>query len=170
MQRPWGLRDGYPLCLPVSTWRVEYRKRHANRKLFSPNPGVINYRSEADIRPGVDQTRVKVDDHDHETNKKNRSYRRHVRNKYYKALRNTGQFNELLLPGKKKLNEPFAVNEAVYTDPDENPSVINNRRIWKEQAIPSLLRYNLFEKGDILRTKDGILSKIISLMIQRLYK
>jgi len=165
-----GSRDGYPLRLPVLTWRVEYRKRHPNRKLFNANPGVAHYRSEADIQPGVDQTRMKTDDHDQETNRKNRSYRRHVRSRYYKGLRLEGRFNYGLLPGKKKLNEAYAVNEAVYIGADDNPVVVKNRRIWRGQDPTVLPRYKLFEKGDIVRTKEGIVSKIISLMSNALVK
>jgi len=165
-----GSRDGYPLRLSPLTWRVEHRKRHPNRKLFSPNAGVVHYRTEADAQPGVDHARMKVDDHDQETSRKNRSYRRHVRNRYYKQLRQLGQFNDNLLPGRKGLNEPYAVNEAVYIGSDGHPVAFKNHRIWREQEKPLLPRWKLFEKGDIVRTKEGILSKVVSLMSNGLAK
>ena len=165
-----GSRDGCPLLLPVLTWRVEYRKRHPNRKLFNANPGVVHYRSEADIQPGMDQTRMKVNDHDHETNRKNRSYRRHMRSRYYKVLRLEGRFNYALLPGKKKLNEAYAVNDAVYVGAGGSAMVVKNRRIWRGQNRAVLPRHKLFEKGDIVRSKEGIVSKIISLMSNALVK
>jgi hypothetical protein len=160
-----GGREGYPLRLPPALYRIEYRKRHPNRKLFNANPGVAHYRAEADRQSYVDQSRMVVDDHDQETNKRNRSYRRHVRNKYYKKLKAEGRFNYDLLPGKKHLNEPFAVNEAIYLDETGNPAVIKNRRIWRDQDLSGLPpRGRLFEKGDLVRTKEGWLTKVISLM------
>lgn len=159
-----GAREGYPLRLPPVLYRIEYRKRHANRKLFNANPGVTHYRSEADRQPGVDPERMKVDDHDQERNRRNRSYRCHVQNKYYKRLRAEGRFNFDLLPSRKHLNEPFAVNEAVYVDNNGRPVVVKNRRIWRNQDLSSLpSRNKLFEKGDIVRTKEGELAQVISL-------
>ena len=160
-----GAREGYPLRLPPALYKVEYRKRHPNRKLFNANPGVVHYRGQAGRQPHVDQARMKVDDHDQETNKKNRSYRRHVRNKYYKKLKAEGKFNYGLLPGKKRLNEPYAVNEAVYIDKEGRSTVVKNRRIWRDQDLSGLpSRSRLFEKGDLVRTKEGWPTKIISLM------
>lgn len=160
-----GAREGCPLRLPPVLYRIEYRKRHANRKLFNANPGVAHYRAEADRQPGVDPERMKVDDHDQERNRRNRSYRRHVRNKYYKRLRAEGRFNFDMLPGRKHLNEPFAVNEAVYVGEGGRPVVVKNRRIWRDQDLGNLpSRSKLFEKGDLVRTKEGWLAKIISLM------
>lgn len=160
-----GVREGYVVRLPVVAYRIEYRKRHANRRLFNANPGVAHYRAEADRQPGVDPSRMKVDDHDHERNRKNRSYRRHVRNRYYRKLKAEGKFNYALLPGKKHLNEPYAVNEAVYVDGDGNAVVVKNRRIWRDQDLSGLSpRNKRFEKGDLVRTKEGWLAKVISLM------
>lgn len=159
-----GARGGRSLRLPPVLYRIEYRKRHANRKLFNANPGVAHYRAEADRQPGVDAERIKVDDHNQEWNRKNRSYRRHVRNKYYKRLKAEGRFNFDLLPGKKRLNEPFAVNEAVYVDNEGRPMVVKNRRIWRDQDLCGLpVRRKLFEKGDIVRTEEGELAQVISL-------
>lgn len=159
-----GARDGYGVRLPVLAYRIEYRKRHANRKLFNANPGVAHYRAEADRQPGVDPGRMKVDDHDHEWNRRNRSYRRHVRNRYYRKLRAEGKFNYDLLPGKKHLNEAYAVNEAVYVDGEGNAIVVKNRGIWREQDLSGLPpRSRRFEKGDIVRTKEGELAQVISL-------
>lgn len=158
-----GARENYPLRLSLVLYRIEYRKRHANRKLFNANPGVAHYRAEADRQPHIDRARMKVDEHDQETNKKNRSYRRHVRNRYYKKLKAEGKFNFDLLPGKKHLNEPFAVNEAVYVDDDGRSVVVKNRRIWRDQDLSGLPpRRRLFEKGDIIRTKEGELAQVIS--------
>lgn len=159
-----GARKGYSLRLPPVLYKIEYRKRHSNRKLFNANPGVVHYRGQADRQSHVDQSRMKVDDHDQETNRKNRSYRRHVRNKYYKRLKAEGRFNFNLLPGKKRLNEPYAVNEAVYVDKEGRPAVVKNQRIWRDQDLSDLPpSRKLFEKGDIVRTKEGELAQIISL-------
>lgn len=160
-----GVRDGYGVRFSVAAYRIEYRRRHANRKLFNANPGVAHYRAEADRQPGVDTAKMKVDDHDHERNRRNRSYRRHVRNRYYRKLRAEGRFNYGLLPGKKHLNEAYAVNEAVYVDGGGNTVVVKNRRIWREQDLSGLPpRTKRFEKGDLVRTKEGWLAKVISLM------
>lgn len=159
-----GAREGYSLRLPPVLYKVEYRNRHPNRKLFNANPGVAHYRAEANKQPSVNPDRMRVDDHNQEWNKKNRSYRRHVRNKYYKRLKAEGRFNFDLLPGKKRLNEPFAVNEAVCVDDDGRAVVVKNRRIWRDQDLSGLPpRRKLFEKGDIVRTKDGKFAQIISL-------
>jgi hypothetical protein len=159
-----GAREGAPLRLPERWWRVEYRKRHPNRRLFNANPGVAHYRAEADRQPRVDRARMKVDDHSQEWNRRNRSYRRHVRNKYYRKLRKEGRFNYDLLPGKKKLNEAFAVNEAIYVDGAGNPVVVKNRRIWRGQDLSGLPpKGRRFEKGDIVRMKEGELAQVISL-------
>ncbi|MGB9886278.1 MAG: RNA-guided endonuclease IscB [Moorellales bacterium] len=160
-----GARDGCKLRSPAVFYRVEYRRRHANRKLFNANPGVAHYRAEADRQPGVDRERMVVDDHDQEANRKNRSYRRHVRNRYYRKLRAEGRFNYDLLPGKKHLNEAYAVNEAVYVGLDGRPVVVKNRRIWREQDLTGLPpRSRRFEKGDLVRTREGWPAKVISLM------
>lgn len=159
-----GAREGYSLRLPPVLYKVEYRKRHPNRKLFNANPGVAHYRGQAYRQPHVDQSRMKVDDHDQEQNRKNRSYRWHIRNKYYRKLKAEGEFNLNLLPGKKRLNESYAVNEAVY-DKEGRPTVVKNRRIWRDQDLIGLPpRSRLFEKGDLVRTKEEWLAKIISLM------
>jgi len=160
-----GARGTVPLRLSPVTYRVEYRKRHCNRKLFNANPGVAHYRAAAGRQPGVDPERMKVDDHDQGANKKNRSYRRHVRSEYYKKLKAEREFNHDLLPGRKALNEPFAVNEAVYVDEAGNPVVVKSRRIWRDQDTSNLpYRNKLFEKGDLVCTKEGWLVKVISLM------
>jgi hypothetical protein len=160
-----GAREGMPLRLPERWWRVEYRKRHPNRRLFNANPGVAHYRAEADRQPHVDGARMRVDDHDQERNRHNRSYRRHVRNKHYRKLRKEGRFNYALLPGKKGLNEPYAVNEAIYVDGAGNTVVVKNRRIWRGQDLSGLPpRSKRFEKGDLVRTREGWLAKVISLM------
>lgn len=160
-----AVREGCSLRLPPITYRVEYRKRHANRRLFNANPGVAHYRAEADRQPSVARSRMKVDNHDQEGNRRNRSYRRHVRSRYYRKLRAEGRFNHGLLPGKKGLNEPYAVNEAVCLDGAGNPVVVKNRRIWRGQDLRGLPpRGKVFEKGDLVRTEEGWLAKVISLM------
>lgn len=81
-----------------TVYKIKLHPRHGGRKLFDVNPGVAAYRGQADRQPHVDRSRMVVDDHAQESNWKNRSYRRHVRNKYYKKLRAEGKFNYELLP------------------------------------------------------------------------
>lgn len=125
---------------------------------------MAHYRAAANQQPGVDPERMKVDDHDQGTNKKNRSYRRHVRSRYYKGLRAEGRFDYGLLPGRKALNEPFAVNESIYVDFGGRPVVLKNRRIWRDRDMSDIpARRKRFEKGDLVRTKEGLLAQVISL-------
>lgn len=113
-------------------YKVKLHARHGGRKLFDQNPGVAVYRGQADRQHHVDQSRMRVDGHDHETNRKNRSYRRHVRSKYYKKLKREGRFNYSLLPGKKRLNEIFTVNRVILLI-ETGPVLVKNQRIreWK---------------------------------------
>jgi hypothetical protein len=93
-----------PVQLPVMVSHV-YNHCRRSRKLFDENFGVAVLRHAEDRQPGVDKERMRVDDHEH--NKRNRSYRRHVRNKCYRKLRREGRFNESLLgPSGKEIYSP----------------------------------------------------------------
>lgn len=147
-----------------TSYKIKLHARHGGRKLFDANPGVAAYRSQADRQPHVDQNRIKVDEHDQETNKKNRSYRRHVRNKYYKKLKAEGKFNYELLPGKKQLNEIFTVNKAILLT-ENGPVLVKNQRIeqWKYQGKwPD--RNKIMERYDLVETKEGHKAIVTSIM------
>jgi hypothetical protein len=107
---------------------------------------------------------MEVDEHDHIGNKKNRSYRRHVRSRYYKVLRFTNQFNEDLLPGNRHLNEVYTVNRAILLT-DDGPILVNNRRIsqWKYNG-PWAVRNKVIERYDLVRAKKGDIGIVTSLM------
>jgi hypothetical protein len=159
-----GCNPDKPLVDESTSYRVKLHARHGGRKLFDANPGVAKYRSDASCQPGVDQSRMKVDEHDHVGNKKNRSYRRHVRSRYYKLLRTTGQFSEDLLPGKRHLNEIFTTNRTILLT-EEGPALVKNQRIaqWKHDgAWPA--RHRVIERYDLVRTKKGDIGIVTSLM------
>jgi len=108
-----------PVQLPAVVWHV-YNPSRRSRKLFDENFGVAKYRHAADRQPGVDKERMRVEDHEH--NKRNRSYRRHVRNKYYRDLRQEGRLNESLLgPSGKEIYSP---NEAIGVTADGQAVVV----------------------------------------------
>lgn len=133
---------------------IKLHARHDGRKLFDVNPGVAAYRSAAARQPGVDPTQMVVDDHDHATNVTNRSYRRHVRQRYYRQLRARGAFNPDLLPGLRHLNEICTANRALWLSPN-GPVVIKNPRIPAWRLPPSWpSRFQLLERHDIVRV-DG---------------
>jgi len=147
-----------------TNYQIKLHPRHGGRKLFDANPGVAAYRGQADRQPHVDQLRMKVDDHDHETNRKNRSYRRHVRNKYYKKLKAEGRFNYDLLPGEKHLNEIFTVNRAIILT-ETGPVLMKNQRIkeWKyPHSWPE--RGRVIERYDLVKTQKGDIGIVTSLM------
>ncbi len=152
-----------PLLDESTTYNIKLHARHGGRKLFDANPGVAAYRSEANHQPGVNQSRMVVDDHDQATNKKNRSYRRHVRNKYYKNLRSTGQFNKGLLPGKKHLNEVFTVNRAILLMNNASVLVKNQRiRQWEYSGLwPN--RSRMIERYDLVKTGKGDIGIVTSI-------
>ena len=159
-----GCNPDKPLVDESTSYRVKLHARHGGRKLFDANPGVAKYRSDADCQPGVDQSRMKVNDHDQIGNKKNRSYRRHVRTRYYKLLRPTDQFNEDLLPGKRHLNEVFTTNRAILLT-KEGPVLVKNQRIaqWKHDGSwPA--RHLVIERYDLVRTSKGDIGIATSLM------
>ncbi|MDN5376648.1 MAG: hypothetical protein PWQ39_1689 [Thermacetogenium sp.] len=147
-----------------TVYKIKLHPRHGGRKLFDANPGVAAYRGQADRQSYVDQSRMKVDDHDQETNRRNRSYRRHVRNKYYKKLRAEGKFNYDLLPGKKQLNEIFTVNRAILLT-ENGPVLVKNQRIkeWK-YPFPWPERTRVVERYDLVRTQKGDIGIVTSLM------
>lgn len=135
-------------------YTIKLHARHGGRKLFDVNPGVAAYRGAAARQPGVDPVRMIVDDHDRATNIANRSYRRHVRQRYYRRLRKQGAFNEDLLPGTRHLNEICTTNRALWRFP-HGPLVIKNPRIavWR-LSQPRPARFALLERHDIVRV-DG---------------
>lgn len=148
----------------ADNYKVKLHARHGGRKLFDANPGIAVYRGQAGQQPHVDKDRMKVDDHDHETNKKNRSYRRHIRNKYYKKLKAEGKFNCDLLPGKKHLNEIFTVNRAILLT-EAGPVLVKNQRIkqWK-YPHPWPSRKKIIERYDLVQTASGDIGIVTSLM------
>jgi hypothetical protein len=153
-----------PLVDGATVYNIKLHARHNGRKLFYVNPGVAVYRNKANHQPGIDQSRMVVDDHDQATNKKNRSYRRYIRNKYYKMLRSTGQFNESLLPGVKRLNEVLTVNRAILLT-DNSPLLIKNQRIrqWKFYEVwPD--RHHAIERYDLVRTNKNDIGIVTSIM------
>lgn len=147
-------RSGVPLLDVAAEYTVKLYARHDGRKLFDVNPGVAAYRSAAARQPGVDAARMVVDDHDQATNIINRSYRRHVRQRYVQQLREHGEFNEDLMPGTRHLNEICTTNRAVWRSPD-GPVVLKNPRIrvWP-LVTPWPSRFQLLERHDIVRV-DG---------------
>lgn len=142
-------------------WWVKLHAKHGGRKLFDANPGIAAYRGKANRQPHVDKGRMKADEHDHETNKKNRSYRRHVRNKYHKKLIAEGKYNHDLLMGKHEL---FTVNRAILLTKDK-PVLIKNQRInaWRHnESWPN--RHRVIERYDLVRTAKGDLAMVTSIM------
>lgn len=154
-----------PITDDSAQYTIKLHARHDGRKLFDVNPGVAAYRSAVARQPGVDATRLAVDDHDQATNVAHRSYRRHVRQRYYCHLRQAGAFNLDLLPGARHLNEICTTNRAIWRSPF-GPVVIKNPRIptWRlSQSWPS--RFQLLERHDIVRVDGqgfGIISAIKS--------
>jgi len=152
-----------PLVDKSTSYQVKLHARHGGRKLFDANPGVAHYRSEAECQAGVDHSRMEVDEHDHAGNKKNRSYRRHVRNRYYKTLRATGHFNDELLPGKRHINEVYAANRAVLLTAN-GAILVKNQRIaqWKHAGVwPA--RNKVIERYDLVRTSKGDVGIVTSI-------
>lgn len=147
-----------------TSYKVKLHARHGGRRLFDRNPGVAAYRGQANRQSHVDKNRMKVDDHDHESNRKNRSYRRHIRNKYYKKLKAEGRFNIDLLPGKKHLNEIFTVNRAILLT-NAGPVLVKNQRIkqWK-YPYPWSDRNRVIERYDLVQTASGDIGIVTSLM------
>ncbi|SMB97151.1 HNH endonuclease [Thermanaeromonas toyohensis ToBE] len=147
-----------------TVYKVKLHARHGGRKLFDANPGVAAYRGQADRQPHVDWARMVVDDHNHEWNRKNRSYRRHVRNKYYKKLKEEGKFNYDLLPGRKHLNEIFTVNRAMLLT-EGGPVLVKNQRIreWR-YPHPWPDRRRVIERYDLVRTQKGGVGIVTSIM------
>jgi len=145
-------------------YKIKLCARHNGRKLFDSNLGIAAYRSKANKQPHVDAARMKTDDHDQAANKKNCSYRRHIRRKYNKTLQAEGKFNYDLLPGKKQLNEIFTVNRAILLL-ESGPVLIKNQRIttWK-YPYPWPDRNKVFERYDTVKTSSGALGIITSLM------
>lgn len=147
-----------------TVYKIKLHARHGGRKLFDANPGVAAYRGQAGRQPHVDRSRMVVDDHNQEWNQKNRSYRRHVRNKYYRKLKAEGRFNYDLLPGKKHLNEIFTVNRAILLA-GSSPVLVKNQRIkeWK-CPYPWPKRNRVIERYDLVRTQKGDIGIVTSIM------
>ncbi|HBQ28607.1 hypothetical protein HY02_08780 [Peptococcaceae bacterium SCADC1_2_3] len=150
--------------IPGIEWQIKLHARHGGRKLFDANPGVAAYRGQANRQPHVDKNRMEVNEHDQETNRKNRSYRHHIRNKYYKKLKAENNYNYDLLPGKKQLNEVFTVNRAVLLA-KSGPVLIKNQRIkqWKYNK-PWPERHKVIERYDLIKTQKGDIGIVTSLM------
>ncbi|MCL4294417.1 MAG: HNH endonuclease [Anaerolineae bacterium] len=154
-----GLNGTKPVTLPAVTWQVHNPTRRT-RKFYDENFGVAKYRKAAERQPGVDPERMRVDDHDHEHNRRNRSYRRHVRSRYYRKLRQQGQFNERLLgPSGKEIYSP---NTAIHLL-QNGQVVVEKRRVFAQPnggaAIQATIRRN-----NVLRTAEGWLGKAWALM------
>ena len=149
-----GCRPGVPLVDVAAAYTVKLHARHDGRKLFDVNLGVAAYRSAAAQQPGADRARMVVDEHDQATNLANRSYRRHVRQRYHRQLRARDDFNADLLPGPRHLNEICTTNRAMWLSPN-GPVVLKNPRIaaWRLNA-PWPSRFQLLERQDIVRV-DG---------------
>ena len=147
-----------------TNYQVKLHPRHGGRKLFDANPGVAAYRGQANRQPHVNKNRMEVDEHDHETNRKNRSYRRHIRNKYYKKLKTEDRFNHNLLPGKNHLNEIFTVNRAILLT-KTSPILVKNQRIkeWK-YPYPWPEQNKIIERYDLIKTQKGDIGIVTSLM------
>ncbi|GIK36961.1 MAG: hypothetical protein BroJett011_07940 [Chloroflexota bacterium] len=153
-----GLDGTKPVTLPSVTWQIHNPTRRT-RKLYDENFGVAKYRKAAERQPGVDPERMRVDDHDHEHNRRHRSYRRHARSRYYQKLRQSGQFNQHLLgPAGKEIYSP---NTAIHLL-QNGQVVVEKRRVFgqaKTGAVTQTIRRN-----NILRTVEGWLGKAWALM------
>jgi len=143
-------------------YTIKLHARHGGRQLFYHNPGVAKYRHDAEKQPGVQQDRLIVDDHDQRTNIANRSYRRHVHQKYYRRLRATGEFQGTLLPGKKHVNEIFTVNRMIALTP-QGPVLIKNPRIFPHEG-PWPNPWRCFERYDIVQTAQGLWGIVTAIM------
>ncbi|GAB6275320.1 MAG: hypothetical protein STSR0004_21850 [Peptococcaceae bacterium] len=147
-----------------TNYRVKLHARHGGRKLFDANPGVAIYRGQADRQPHINKSRMEVDEHDQKTNRKNRSYRRHVRNKYYKKLKAENKYNYDLLPGKKHLNEIFTVNRAILLT-ETGPVLVKNQRISEWKYLHSWPERNkVIERYDLVKSQKGDIGIVTSLM------
>lgn len=159
-----GCNPGKELVNKSASYKIKLHARHGGRKLFDANPGVAVYRGQANRQPYVDKSRMAVDDHNQESNVKNRSYRRHVRNKYYKKLKAEGKFNYDLLPGRKHLNEIFTVNRVILLT-ENGPVLVKNQRIkeWK-YPYPWPAREKVIERYDLAKTAKGEVGIVTSIM------
>jgi 5-methylcytosine-specific restriction endonuclease McrA len=148
----------------ATAYQIKLHARHNGRKLFDANPGVAAYRGQAHRQAHVDHSRFKVDEHNHELNRTNRSYRRHIRNKYYKKLKAENKFNYELLPGKKHLNESFTVNRAILLT-ESGPVLVKNQRIpeWA-YTKPWPKRSEVIERSALVKTQRGDIGIVTSLM------
>jgi hypothetical protein len=147
------------VTLPSVTWQVHNPTRRT-RKLFDENFGVAKYRKVAERQRGVKPARMKVDDHDHEHNRRNRSYRRHVRNRYYRKLRQSGQFNQQLLgPSAKEIYSP---NTAIHLL-QNGQVIVEKRRVFAQADIGAAIQATI-RRNNVLRTTEGWLGKAWALM------
>ncbi len=154
-----GLDGTKPVTLPAMTWQVHNPTRRT-RKLYDENFGVAKYRKAAERQPGVDPERMRVDDHDHDHNRRNRSYRRHVRNRYYRKLRQSGQFNQQLLgPSQKEIYSP---NTAIHLL--QHGQVMVEKRRVLGQAKTTAAMQTTIRRNNVLRTAEGWLGKAWALM------
>ncbi|GIK38133.1 MAG: hypothetical protein BroJett011_19660 [Chloroflexota bacterium] len=153
-----GLDGHKPVTLPPVAWHV-HNPTWRTRKLFDENFGVATYRKAADQQPGVNPARMKVDDHDHNHNQRNRNYRRHIRNRYYRKLRRTGQFNRERLGPKGK--EIYSPNVAIH--------LLRNGQVRVEKRGvfgPSLVNGSIrtIRRNNVVRTAEGWLGRAWALM------
>jgi hypothetical protein len=103
---------------------------------------------------------MKVDDHDHAHNRRNRSYRRHVHNRYYQKLRREGQFNEQLVePSGKEIYSP---NTAIHLL-QNGQVVVEKRRVFGPVNLTAPIQ-TTFRRNNVLRTAEGWLGKAWALM------
>lgn len=154
-----GLDGIKPVTLPAVTWQVHNPTRRT-RKLYDENFGVAKYRKVAERQPGVDVARMRVDDHDHDHNRCNRSYRRHTRNRYYRKLRQSGQFNQHLLgPSQKEIYSPTTAIHLLQN----GQVLVEKRRVFGWAKITAPIQTTI-RRNNVLRTTEGWLGKAWAVM------
>jgi hypothetical protein len=148
-----GLYGRKPVVLPLVTWQVHNPTRRT-RKLFDENFGVAKYRKAAERQPGVEPERMRVDEHDHTHNQRNRTYRRHIRQRYYHHLQQTGAFNQDLLGPKGK--EIYSPNTAIQLLRD-GQVIVEKRRVFGPSRRRDPIR--TIRRNYVVRTDEGWLGK-----------
>jgi hypothetical protein len=97
---------------------------------------------------------MRVDDHDHAHNRRNRNYRRHIRSRYYRKLRRVGAFNWALLGPKGK--EIYSPNAALHML--RNGQVkLEKRRVFGPSHVNGSIR--TIRRNDVVWTGEGWLGK-----------
>jgi hypothetical protein len=153
-----GVDGRKPVTLPLVTWQVHNPTRRT-RKLFDENFGVAKYRKAADRQPGVDLERMRIDEHDHAHNRRNRNYRRSIRRRYYRHLRRTGAFNRELIGPKGK--EIYSPNAAIHLLRDGQMRVEKRRVFGPSRGNDSV---RTIRRNYVVRTGEGWLGKAWALM------